>query len=452
MKIPIMKRSLAEYELYPRAVAVNEEFTFRARGLGIETALTPGKKYIIRFIPQEEIATARTLEIGDEGCYEELSVVADKDGILNFSHDFSHEEIYTLRLLTAESDGIKKLCDFRVFATGRDLWERIPMRGNLHCHACHSVDGSEDPVIAASVYRKAGFDFLAITDHHKIDGSVFAIEHLKDIPNEMTLFYGEEVHVPNAYIHAINIGARMPGGIGLDKWYHEHEDEVNAEVKATADSEAESLPNGIEPYDWAWRKWIADTIHRNGGIAIIAHPFWEYDAHNTSDAMFGYLIKTKLFDAAEIVFGQDDPDSSEINMQLGFWNDIRAEGHYITPVGVDDAHRRSFPWNCSSAFNAAYTILFARDKSFNAFTEAIKGGFSAAVECYGNAPEHVTATYRLTKYTIFLSDQYFPYHDELCFEEGCRIKDAYLGDNKSLEILRVINGRVKEYTDKFFGR
>ena len=74
------------------------------------------------------------------------------------------------------------------------------------------------------------------------------------------------------------------------------------------------------------------------------------------------------------------------------------------------------------------------------------------MERYGDAPEHVIGTYRLTKYTLFLLEQYFPLHDELCFEEGCRIKDAYFGDEDSMEILQKINGRVKKFTDKFFGR
>ena len=69
-----------------------------------------------------------------------------------------------------------------------------------------------------------------------------------------------------------------------------------------------------------------------------------------------------------------------------------------------------------------------------------------------DGPEHIVGTYRLTKYTLFLLDQYFPHHDELCFEEGCRMRDCYLGDEKSRKVLELINGRVKEYQRKFFGR
>ncbi len=450
MKIQILNPRITEYSLMPHAVECKRSFDYILKGVGIETALTPGAAYTVRIIPQEENATARTLRNGDAGCYEEVSCTADEGGVLRFSLTLPREQIYTLRLLNGDG---QRLNDFKVYAAQRDLWERTPMRGNTHCHVCFSVDGHEDPVIAASMYRKAGFDYLAITDHHKIDGSLYAVEHMKNIPTEISLYYGEEVHVPDAYIHAVNVGALLPGDVGLDAWYHAHQEEIDEAVRKTAEEYAGSLPEGVEPYDFAWRKWIADTVHAYGGIAIIAHPFWEYDANNTRNAMFRYLAETGLFDAAEIVHGQDsDPEAVEANRQLAFWNDMRAEGIFIAPVGVDDAHRRNFPWNYGCDFNKAYTVIFANDPSFAGFREAIRSGFSAAVESYGNAPEHVVATYRLTNFTQFLLQEYFPFHDELCFEEGCRIKDAYLGDTGSTEILRLLQGRVKKYTDTFFGR
>ncbi len=131
---------------------------------------------------------------------------------------------------------------------------------------------------------------------------------------------------------------------------------------------------------------------------------------------------------------------------------MRADGIFITPVGVDDAHRRNFRWNYGYDFNKAYTVIFSKYPTFDGFKEAIYCGYSAAVESYGDAPEHVIATYRLTNFTQFLLTEYYPFHDELCFEEGCRIQEAYLGDEYSVEIVKLLNGRVKKFTDEFFGR
>ena len=451
MKIHNPKFYTFEYDIAPQVVLLDKEVEYTLKGLGIETALAPNKEYMIRILPQEEIATRKTLVIGDENCYEEVLATTDENGVLKFKYTLNKEQIYAFRLLNFENGEWKKLKDLRVFGAQKDLWERVPMRGNTHCHACHSVDGHEDPAVAAAWYRKAGYDYVAITDHHKIDGSKYAIEKLADMPHEMSLYYGEEVHVPNAYIHAVNVGAVLEGGIGLDKYYHEHEAEVNKEVDEIATQYAETLPSGVEPYDWAWRKWIADTIHKNGGIAIIAHPFWNYDAHNTSNAMLEYLVKTGLYDAVEVIMGQE-PDSFESNMQIAYWNDLRANGLQIPVVGVDDAHRRPHSWDYECAYNVSYTVIFSKSPDFNGFSDAIKNGYSTAVESYGDAPEHVTGTYRLTKFTIFLLEQYFPKHDELCFEEGCRMIGAYHGDEESLEILKMLNGRVKRFTDRFFGR
>ncbi|MBQ7642354.1 MAG: hypothetical protein IJS67_00480 [Clostridia bacterium] len=449
MKIHTLKPSTAEYRISPQVVLVNKESEFTAIGLGIETEFKSGERYIFRIIPQEQIGTVRTLVIGDTGCYDEVVCVADEKGVLRFSYTFNREQIYTIRLV---SESGKRLNDFKIFAAEKDLFLRTPMRGNTHCHTCKSLDAHEDPVVTASVYRKAGFDYLAITDHHNVEGSLYAVEKMKDLPTEMALYYGEEVHVPNPYIHVVNVGAVLDGNIGLDRWYHEHEEEVKAVVNKTAEKVKDKLPEGLEPLDYAWRKWIADTIHSKNGIAIIAHPFWEYDAHNTSNDMFRYLIETRLFDAAEILHGQDDPSSTDANQQFAFWNDLRAEGHYITPVGSDDSHRRSHVCNFPCDFNNVYTVIFAPDPSFEGFSDAIKKGYSVAVESYGGAPEHVVSSYRLTKYALFLLDEYFPLHDELCFEEGRAIKEAYLGDEDALNMLKSITGRVKKFTDKFFGR
>ena len=452
MKIPNPDPSVYEFEIFPCVALIGAVTDFSVKGLGAEKALKPGAEYVIRIIPQEENISAVTLEISDFNKYEGLTVICGSDGYIRFSCVLKREEIYTFRLVGARNDGsFSPITDLRVFCAGQDLYERTPMKGNAHCHTCFSADGHEDPYLTAAVYRKSGYDFLAITDHHRIEGSVYAIEQSRHIPSGMSLYYGEEAHVPNPYIHAVNVGALMPGGTGIDRWYHEHENEVRKEVAGTADTYATILPDGIEPYDFAWRKWIADTIHKNGGIAVIAHPFWEYDAHNTRDDMFRLLAKEKIYDAAEITHGQE-PGCRDANLQVAFWNDMRAEGIFISPTGADDAHRRYRKWDYECCFNQSYTLIFALSPDFDGFAEAIKNGYSAAVESYEDAPEHITAVYRLTKYSAFLFDRYFPHHDELCFEEGCLMRDCFLGDGYALNSLKSVSKRVKHFTDRFFGR
>lgn len=452
MKIPHRRAELFQYELFPQVAALNKTVRFCLRGLGCECALVPGKTYRIFVIPQEENISALTLEISDFRRYPYIDCEAGEDGFLRFALTLTREQIYTLRLTDLkEGEPDRTLNCFRVFCAAHDLAGRIPLRGNTHCHTAYSPDGHEDPFLAASFYRQAGFDFLAITDHHTAEGSLQAIRSAEKLPpSGLALYAGEEVHVPNPYIHAVNIGAVTEDGGGLDLYFRSHEAEVREAVNRIAADCAGSLPPEICPMDFAWRKWIADTIHRYGGIAILAHPFWEYDAHNTRDDMFRFLAGSGLYDAAEIVHGQE-PGCRDANMQTAFWNDLRAEGIRITPLGADDAHRRVFGWDYDSSFNEAYTLLFARDSSFDGFAEAVRGGYAAAVESYEGAPEHVTATYRLTKYALFLLDQYFPVHDSLCFEEGLLMRACFLGEDGAREALDAAVGRVKRLTRRFFG-
>ncbi len=451
MKIPNIHKSDFFYSLFPKVALINTACDFEIKGNGIDKELVAGKEYCVRAIGQEENNSSELLTYSTWQKYGGVTAVADADGVLRFTLTLSREQIYTLRLAEKDSEGEWSILhNFRVFCAKPDLYERIPVRGNTHCHTSHSVDGHEDPFIAASLYRKAGFDYLAITDHHLTDGSLFAIAENERLPSDMWLLAGEEVHVPDAYIHAVNVGALFDGE-GLDKYYHSHKEECEKQIKAIAGDLAKTLPENVLPMDFAYRKWIADMIHSAGGIAILAHPFWEWEAHNTRDDMFRFLAKEGLYDAAEILHGQEK-GCQDANMQTAFWNDMRAEGIDIAPVGVDDAHRRYFNWDYECGFNEVYTVAFVREKTLSGLKEAFAGRYSAAVESYEDAPEHVVGTYRLTKFTLFLLENYFPFHDELCFIEGHFLKEAYLGDENALRMLSLLKGQTAEYYGKFFGK
>jgi len=451
MKIQSLHCSISQYALFPRTVRVGVQTEFTLRGRGMDYALKVGDTYLLRVIPHEENNSSVLLTLSCNDKYDGISAIADDDGILHFSYIFEREQTYTLRLHTAEGDGWKRLCDLRIYAAEEDLWSRTPMRGDTHCHACPSVDGTEDPAMTAAMYRKAGFDYLAITDHHLIDGSLLAIDALKDIPHGIALYKGEEVHVPNAYIHAVNVGADFDGK-GLNTYYNENADVCRAEVEAIAGTLSADLPFGVERMDLAWRTWIAEMIHGKGGIAIVAHPFWIWEAHNTRNAMLRYLAEHQIFDAMEVLGGQD-PGSMESNLQIAFWNDMRADGIYMPIVGCDDAHTRHMTWNTmENCFNMAWTMVFAKDPSFEGFAEAIRGGYSAAVDCYDGTTPNVVGTYRLTQYIVFLLEQYLPIHDELCFTEGQLLWDACQGDQSALKMLPAAVARVKAFEQEFFGR
>ena len=74
-------------------------------------------------------------------------------------------------------------------------------KGNLHMHTTLS-DGKLDPVEAISVYREAGYDFIAITDHRKV-GHLWQDDSFLILPG-VEWDTGDAVHMP--VYHILGIG------------------------------------------------------------------------------------------------------------------------------------------------------------------------------------------------------------------------------------------------------
>ncbi|MEG2378097.1 MAG: hypothetical protein RSC43_07060, partial [Clostridia bacterium] len=57
---------------------------------------------------------------------------------------------------------------------------------------------------------------------------------------------------------------------------------------------------------------------------------------------------------------------------------------------------------------------------------------------------------RLVKYTRFLLDNYFPWHDRLCATEGLLMREAALGNADASSALAHISGQCAAFANKFF--
>ena len=56
--------------------------------------------------------------------------------------------------------------------------------------------------------------------------------------------------------------------------------------------------------------------------------------------------------------------------------------------------------------------------------------------------------FRLARYATFLLQDYFPLHDDLCYEEGRAMKDYACGIEGAKETLEFISGRIKKQREK----
>lgn len=178
--------------------------------------------------------------------------------------------------------------------------ERLSGRADLHSHS-HYSDGSDSPAALVAEARRRRIDVLAVTDHDSLDGALRAVEIARrpwpGRPLEVVV--GEEVTSRDGHI------------LGL------------------------FLTHPVRPGRSAGQ--TVEDIHRQGGIAIAAHPFWraEGDAGRRRQGV-GRLVGEVGFDAVEVRNG---------GVTLSMWlANRRAEAAAaalgLVGVGGSDAHVR----------------------------------------------------------------------------------------------------------------
>ena len=431
-----IKRSISHYRVTPMLVRAGVMETLTIEGIGVAKRFDDTALYTVTFIPMEVYDIDRCHETED---WDKVSVYP-KDGKITVSHCFDGEQEWLITLNNEAAPKKKGMPqEVYVFSLEEDLYERTPYVGDMHVHSYRS-DGIEDPAILAANYRKAGFDFFAITDHHKWAPSEEVINTYADLPLGFKMFHGEEVHAPkdNWRLHVVNFGSKY----SVNELYLNNVEEINAKVE----NEAKNLqtPKGVNALEYAWRKWVSDEIKKSGGLCIIAHPYWIYkQTYNMSSAMLDYVFETGLYDAFELVGGLSVHGA---NLQTAFYNDQREKGRRIPIVGSSDSHGTD---PASATFMTRKTIVFARELEIGEICKSIKDMYSVAVEVDADLNnERVYGSYRLVKYARFLIDRYFPTHDELCVEEGIKMREYVMGDAGAGKILRELSDRTERCMKK----
>lgn len=428
------EKRFADYEVFPSVVKSGEMSEITIIPRGDHARFADGHAYIVKFIPMEACNVKYELD-RFEGNFETMEA-KPAEGIISFAYRFIDEQEWSVTVQEKDDAQNKKV--FHIYSLFPDLYGKKAFKGDLHVHSNRS-DGNEEPGIVAANYRKAGFDFMAITDHHRWYPSKEAIEKYKGADIDIKLFLGEEVHVPGNYIHMVNFG----GSFSVNELYENNKAQIDEELQKEA--ERLSVPRGINALEYAYRKWIVENIRKGDGLAILVHPYWKWcHEYNMQTQMTEYMFETGCFDAFELLGGQS---SEENNMQTALYCEQRAKGRKIPVVGSSDSHGTEPPvW-----FNCIKTILFSEDLALDSICRNIKNLYSVAVggawpECF-----RVDGTFRMVKYAMFLMRNYFPRHDELCIEEGILMKNYICGDEAAKKQLSVYSGRTRRFSEKFFG-
>jgi hypothetical protein len=204
------------------------------------------------------------------------------------------------------------------------------------------------------------------------------------------------------------------------------------------------VPQGINRLKYASCLWVCAEIKKAGGMSIMVHPHWiEEDAYHVPEKMCIYMLKNAPFDAFELTGGQTQ---AENQMQISLWQQLRAEGRYIPVVGSSDAHstEAAFTW-----FNISKMAVLAKDCSKDSIISAVRNRQVVVMEQYpGETLPRLYGEYRYTAFMLFLLEEYFPLHDELCFEEGRLMKEYACGGKEAAALLNALHGRCESLMQK----
>lgn len=394
------------------------------------------EEYKIRVVPKEKRDIPRNAEYRvDKNTFSEFNVRV-KEGKVVFEYDFMDEQEYRIIILSSE-DG--SFCyDFAIYALYDDLYATLPFKGDLHIHTRGS-DGLCTLSEVTSSYREKGYDFICITDHHNYNPSVEAKKMFEKVDSGLTIFPGEEVHnCSMGYFHIVNFGGKYSVNEIIESDYEALKKEIK-KLSKTLD-----VPDDIDAYEFAFRKWICDEIRKSGGKAIFPHPYWTiYSEYHTETHMSFYSLKSGIYDIFEVLGGCE---SNENQMQAALYQELRAQGVDMPIVASSDAHDHI---KHDSYFGTLSTIVFAGNEQ--EISDAIMDKKSVAVETYPGEHPRVYGNFRLTKYAHFLIENFFPVYRAYTKDIGALMR-AYINYGDCTKSLETVNKKAQEYKNKYFGR
>lgn len=187
-----------------------------------------------------------------------------------------------------------------------DLTGKKRLKLGLHTHTTLS-DGHKTPEEAAALYKAAGYDAIALTDHW-VYGAARELCGL-------TILSGCEY----------NVG-------GVDEWTGVHEVYHIVGVGMTRDPEVPE--DYLQNQDGRIRdrvRHIVRLIREAGGLAVLAHPAWSL---NTSEQILG----CGDFDATEIYNSVSDWGMSDRPYSGIIVDQIASYGMFLPLLATDDTH------------------------------------------------------------------------------------------------------------------
>ena len=384
-------------DAYPKVVAAHSRCTLYFRL--DDKAENP----VARLLPMEVFAVSHYPDYWSHHAdrYPWVALNACGNGLWCADFEFAEEQRYCAKVKVGED--VSWSCYF--YAVDPDLAALRPYKGDTHLHTNRS-DGTAEPFEVACAYRAAGYDFIAVTDHGRYYPSDELQAEIASLTNAFYVMHGEEVHPKGgSYFHIVSLNANRH----VTEVFEQRPDYVKAEIDRIMAQR--DLSGCIDPHAAAMRLFIVDEIHRAGGFAVLAHPFWETDSeYNYQTAECLYHLRQGHFDALELLGGNDDTGNGNNLLEL-VWHNLRAEGCRMPVVGSSDAHSVVL-WSDYDHFSKQFSLIFAT--GYGDLLDAVLDGRSVAVRRESDKHFRCVGDFRYAKYARFLMAEYYPPYTALC--------------------------------------
>lgn len=418
--------------LFPRVILANKTTELHLSG----DELINGVKVVVAVQSMEKYNIPHSKKYRID---EDKRIISEEITVKNGEAKFSFTPFGEQRHRVYIDTGARKV-SFEIYSLEEDLYKLTPFKGDTHLHTTES-DGLFTPTETVSAYYEAGFDYMAITDHHKYAGSAKMAATIDKIAEYFKVYPGEEVHNRGmGYFHIINFGASA----SVNEIINADPDGVfeNITKNAAEIKKQYTLPDCIDEKEFAFRLWVSQKIREFGGLSVLCHPYWDaYGEYNMQTPMLEFLLEKGIFDAYEVV-DDDDHTGNGVNLQTAIYNEMRANGIKVPIIGASDCHSV-----VSEIFDKFFTYAFC--ESVNDIKQSVKDLKTVAVERIGNE-YRVYGPFRLVKYARFLCDNLEP--EIKAIRKGTASKIAEAIESKNADLMTKIEVASQEYKKNFFGK
>ncbi len=446
-----MKSELYNYDIYPKVFPVGEPTEITVKGLGEHSKFTGDYRVTVHRIDSGSPGNAFS-----SWNHTDFDLTA-VDGKLTFTYTADTECEHFVRIFK-DDRRVVQLC---LYALAEDMACRLPFRGDLHMHTCRS-DGREDPATVCANYRKLGYDFIVVTDHHRYYPSLEAIRCYKDADIALNIVPGEEVHLPMTGVHIVNAGGTFSvnGLLESSSNYQETDgklelrsldgvapaivskEDYEAQIQAIMDSEAcADCPANVDKQWYAVCVWAFEKIREAGGLGVFAHPYWISDMWQIHEPFTYYMLAKHPFDAFEVLGGENYYEQNGFQTSIYYEEYLKGRVHPI--VGSTDSHG-STEHNRNA--DICSTIVFAHANERVDLIQSIKDKYSVAVDSISKE-YRLVGEHRFQKYASFLMENWYPIHDRLTAVDGEIMRQYYVGDADASEL-----ALMKKKSGAMFGK